>query len=165
MWGWLIIWSFFFEGSVNGLNYLTMLNEEVFPQLIRKFGNQFNNGHFSRLWWAQNGAPAHNALETREWLEEFFPNHIVALNHAVEWPPRSPDLSPCDFFLLGYVKSKVYVSPPTSIDDLKTKIAREIRDVKNDPMLIQRAMSNMIRRSRMCIQQGETYIERLLENK
>ena len=156
---------FFFEGSVNGLNYLTMLNEEVFPQLIRKFGNQFNNGPFARLWWAQDGAPAHNALQTREWLEEFFPNHIVALNHAVEWPPHSPDLSPCEFFLWGYVKSKVYVSPPTSIDDLKAKINREIRDVKRDPMLIQRAMRDMIRRSRMCIQQGGTHIERLLENK
>ncbi|GBN05744.1 hypothetical protein AVEN_46340-1 [Araneus ventricosus] len=25
------------------------------------------------------------------------------------WPPRSPDLTLCDFFLWGYVKDKVYV--------------------------------------------------------
>ncbi|GBN23572.1 hypothetical protein AVEN_144157-1 [Araneus ventricosus] len=25
------------------------------------------------------------------------------------WPPRSPDLTPCDFFLWGYVKDKIYV--------------------------------------------------------
>ena len=27
------------------------------------------------------------------------------------WPPRSPDLTPCDFFLWGYVKVHVFVRP------------------------------------------------------
>jgi hypothetical protein len=32
------------------------------------------------------------------------------------WPPRSPDLTPCDFYLWGFVKDSVYVPPlPTSI--------------------------------------------------
>ena len=26
-------------------------------------------------------------------------------------PPRSPDATPCDFFLWGYVKDQVYVPP------------------------------------------------------
>ena len=34
-----------------------MLNEEVFPQLVEMFGDQFENGTFQRLWWAQDGAP------------------------------------------------------------------------------------------------------------
>ena len=160
-----LIGPYFFEGSVNGQNYLVMLNEEIFPQLVHKFGSQFENGHFVRLWWAQDGAPAHNALETRDWLKEFFPNHVVALNHAVEWPPRSPDLTPCDFFLWGYVKSKVYVTPPTSVADLKERVVREIRNVKRDPLLIQRAVRDMVRRAKMCIQEGGKHIERLLENK
>ena len=133
---WYLDWTIFFEGSVNGQNYLAMLNEQVFPELVRKFGDQFDDDHFARLWWAQDGAPAHNALVIRDWLEEFFPNHVVALNHSVEWPPRSPDLTLCDFFLWGYVKSKVYVTPPTSIDDLKQKVTHEIRSVKRDPLLI-----------------------------
>lgn len=160
-----LIGPFFFDRSVDGQGYREMLNEKVFPQLVRKFGDQFANDHFARLWWAQDGAPAHNALETREWLEEFFPNHVVALNHAVEWPPRSPDLTPCDFFLWGYVKGKVYVSPPTSIDDLKGRVRREIRNVKQDPMLIRRAVRDMVRRARICIQERGHHIERLLENK
>ena len=33
---------------------------------------------------------------------------------------RSPDATPCDFFLWGYVKDQVYVPPhPTSIPELK----------------------------------------------
>ena len=34
------------------------------------------------------------------------------------WPPRSPDATPCDFFLWGYVKDQVYVPPlPASIPE------------------------------------------------
>ena len=38
-------------------------------------------------------------------------------------PPRSPDATPCDFFLWGYVKDQVYVPPlPASIPELKVRI-------------------------------------------
>jgi hypothetical protein len=34
----------------------------------------------------------------------------------MEWPPRSPDLTPMDFFLCGFVKGNVYVPPlPTTL--------------------------------------------------
>ena len=37
--------------------------------------------------------------------------------------PRSPDATPCDFFLRGYVKDQVYVPPlPASIPELKVRI-------------------------------------------
>ena len=160
-----LIGPFFFEGSVNGVKYLEMLNEKVFPKLVELFGDQFDGGHFSRLWWAQDGAPAHTALDIRDWLAEFFQNHIIALHHNPEWPPRSPDLTPCDFFLWGYVKSRVFVTPPASVDDLRQRIIHEIDHVKRDQMMIRRAVRDMIRRARICIQEGGKHIERLLENK
>ena len=111
-----------------------------------------------------SSTPAHTALDIRDWLNEFFPNHIIALHHNPEWPPRSPDLTPCDFFLWGYVKSRVFVSPPANVDDLRQRIVREIDHVKRDQMMIKRAVRDMIRRARMCIQEGGRHIERLLEN-
>jgi hypothetical protein len=48
------------------------------------------------------------------------------LRGPMEWPPRSPDLTPIDFFLWGFVKDNVYVPPlPTSLHELKTQI-REV---------------------------------------
>jgi len=44
----------------------------------------------------------------------------------VPWPQRSPDLSACDFFLCGYLKSKVYVRKPRTVDDLKVSVREEI---------------------------------------
>ena len=73
--------SFFFEGAVTAASYLRMPNEETFPQLADTFGYQFVNGHFSRLWWAQDGAPPHRSHEVRNWLSEFFRHHMIALYH------------------------------------------------------------------------------------
>ena len=75
------------------LKYLDMINDEIIPELRRIYGNQFG-----RIWWFQDGDPAHRPLIVRERLHELFGDHIVAFNHDIEWPARSPDLTPCDFF-------------------------------------------------------------------
>ena len=64
---------------------------------------------FRGPWWAQDGAPAHRLLQVRDRLNEVFGNdRVIGLGHNVEWPARSPDLTPCDFFMWGYLKDKVY---------------------------------------------------------
>ena len=116
-----LLGPFYFEGTVTTASYLRMLNEETFPQLADAFGDQLVNGHSSRLWWAQDGAPPHRSHEVRNWLAELFRHHVISLYYDVEWPPLSPDLTPCDYFLWGHLKSKVYIAPAESIDDLRQK--------------------------------------------
>ena len=49
------------------------------------------------------------------------------------WPARSPDLTPCDYFLWGYVKDKVFVAPqPVSIPDLKNRITAAVETITPD---------------------------------
>lgn len=38
------------------------------------------------------------------------------------WPPRSPDLTPCDFFLWGYIKNIVYSQKIRDLNHLKNRI-------------------------------------------
>jgi hypothetical protein len=46
------------------------------------------------------------------------------------WPPRSPDATPCDFFLWGYVKDQIYAPPlPASIPELKVQIRTAIESI------------------------------------
>ncbi|XP_075164295.1 uncharacterized protein LOC142236896 [Haematobia irritans] len=40
----------------------------------------------------------------------------------LRWPPRSPDLTAPDFFLWGYLKDKVYVNNPQTLQQLKDNI-------------------------------------------
>jgi len=52
------------------------------------------------------------------------------------WPPRSPDLTPCDFFLWGFVKEAAYVpSLTTTLDDLKNRITTAVNSVTQDILL------------------------------
>jgi len=52
------------------------------------------------------------------------------------WPPRSPDLTLCDFFLWGFVKEAVYVLfLPTTLDDLKNHITAAVNSVTQDILL------------------------------
>jgi hypothetical protein len=42
-----------------------------------------------------------------------------------DWPPRSPDITPCDFYLGGYVKDQVCQPPmPQSIPELQDWISQ-----------------------------------------
>ena len=49
------------------------------------------------------------------------------------WPAWSPSLTPCDYFLWGYVKDKVFVPPqPVSIPDLKNRITAAVETITPD---------------------------------
>jgi len=41
-------------------------------------------------------------------------------------------LNSCDYFLWGYLKSKVYNPLPKDLDDLKANIEREIKNISNN---------------------------------
>lgn len=44
----------------------------------------------------------------------------------MDWPPRSSDLIPLDFFLWGYVKERVYVNELTAIPKKRKRYTKEI---------------------------------------
>jgi hypothetical protein len=51
------------------------------------------------------------------------------------WPLRSPDLTPCDFFLWGYVKDVVYVPPlPNDLQELRQRIIAAVATINWDMM-------------------------------
>ena len=69
----------------------------------------------------------------------------------VPWPPRSFDLSTCDFFFWGYLKSRVYTHKPRTLNDLKEAIRQEIRPI--DRYLLARVTDNFEKRLENCIQE------------
>jgi len=70
-----------------------------------------------------------------------FPGHLISRFGDVPWPCRSPDLSTCDFFLWGYLKSRVYNHKPRRLNDLKVAILQEIRPI--DRQLLARAKDDL----------------------
>ena len=44
-----VLGPFIIDGNVNGMVYLEMLNEQVLPELLNFFNDQFVQGRFQRL--------------------------------------------------------------------------------------------------------------------
>jgi hypothetical protein len=76
----------------------------------------------------QDGAPSHFHMAVRDHLNAHLPRRRIGhagANDVVwcRWPPRSPDLTPCDFFLWGHIKYKVSVPPlPRSLPEMRQRI-------------------------------------------
>jgi hypothetical protein len=50
----------------------------------------------NNLIWQQDGAPLHDGLNVCSYLDDNF-QEWIGRQGKIDWPPRSPDLTPCDF--------------------------------------------------------------------
>ena len=103
---------FFPKGlKVNAEAYIEVIETVVKPWMDSIAGER----HYV---FQQDGAPAHSAKTTQDWLRarlpEFFEKEI--------WPPSSPDCNPLDYFLWSEVERETNAAPHTSVASLKAKI-------------------------------------------
>ena len=151
-----LLGPYFFPENVTAAAYLTLINELV-PELHQRYG-QGRNGAVQRVWWCQDGAPAHRANVVSNRLQQLFPNRVIGAGHAIEWPPRSPDLTPCDFCLWGYLKERVYLTPPRSIQELEQRIRNEVIALRRT-RIVRRAVHQMEERAQRCVRLNGRQIE------
>lgn len=126
-----IVGPFFIEGTLNSVNYLDLLQNYIIPNLTALYPNGENpNIPADSIWFQQDGAPPHYSRIVRDYLNNIFPNRWIGRRGVIEWPARSPDLTPLDFYLWGYLKSKVYFNKPENIEQLKNRIRAEIQQIQ-----------------------------------
>lgn len=63
------------------------------------------------MWFQQDGATCHIADATLDVLRQKFPGYIISKFNDVNWPPTSCHLTPLDFSLWDYVKSRNVRAP------------------------------------------------------
>ena len=147
-----IVGPYFFEENLNGNNYLDFVRTEL-PNLLRNVLHNIQE----IMWFQQDGAPAHRSRQVKNYLNERFPNRWIDLGSTTQiWPPRSPDLTPLDFFLWGYLKEKVYKTEPTTMEDMKDRIRRACQDIP--PTFLQNVRNSFQRRINKCMEvNGEAF--------
>lgn len=144
-----IVGPFFFNETLTGQRYLDFLRNDLMPALIAIFPNNANpNLLDENIWFQQDGAPPHFARPVRQFLDECFPRKWIGRRGEIEWPPRSPDLTPFDFFLWGYLKSKVYVNRPQNLEELQNRIRNEIDRIT--PQVISNVLEECLHRFAYC---------------
>ncbi|GFV68357.1 DUF4817 domain-containing protein [Trichonephila clavipes] len=99
-----------------------------------------NNECHNELWFQQDGATCHTARATIDLLKDTFGDRIISCFGPVNWPPRSCDLTPLDYFLWCYVKSLVYAEKPQTLDHLEDNIRRVIADIR--PQMLEKTIEN-----------------------
>ncbi|GFW20897.1 uncharacterized protein TNCV_1714041 [Trichonephila clavipes] len=109
------------NATVNSDRYRAMITNFFIPEL--------NNHDVQELWFEQDGATCHTARATMDLLKDMFVDRLISRFGPVNWPPRSCDLTPLDYFLWGYVKSLVYADKPQTLDHLEDNIRRVIADI------------------------------------
>ena len=115
--------SFFDNDTVNAANYLTLLTNEFYPALQ-------NLPNFAEMLFQQDGAPADYALIVRAWLDQHFQNKWIGRRGGYcDWPATSPDLTPSDFFMCGYLKNMVYREKFSNRQQLRTAIVNAFREI------------------------------------
>ncbi|GFS93229.1 DUF4817 domain-containing protein [Trichonephila clavipes] len=129
LWAGGIIGPYFFKNdeghnvTVNGDRYRAMITNFFNPEL--------NNHVVQELWFQQDGATCHTARATIDLLKNTFGDRLISRFGPVNWPPRSCDLTPLDYFLWSYVKALVYADKPQTLDHLEDNIRRVIADATN----------------------------------
>jgi hypothetical protein len=52
------------------------------------------------------------------------------------WPPPSPDLTPCDFYLWGFIKTRVYVPPlPADLPETRNRIEAAVAKITQQTLI------------------------------
>ncbi|GFX59477.1 DUF4817 domain-containing protein [Trichonephila clavipes] len=118
--------------TVNGDRYRAKITNFFIPEL--------NNHDVQELWFQQDGAACHTARATIDLLKDTLGDRLISRFGPVNWPPRSCDLTPLDYFLWGYVKSLVYADKPQTLDHLEDNIRRVIADIR--PQMLEKVIEN-----------------------
>ncbi|GFT37784.1 transposable element Tc1 transposase [Trichonephila clavipes] len=84
------------------------VNVDTIPREIKKshLGSErvaatqdIENHDVQKLWFQQDGATCHTARATIDLLKDTFGDRLISRFGPVNWPPRSCDLTPLDYFL------------------------------------------------------------------
>ncbi|GBO36120.1 hypothetical protein AVEN_269272-1 [Araneus ventricosus] len=108
------------------------------------------------VWFQKDGAHPHNVSSVQQYIRDTFQQQVIGYGGCLEWPPRSPDLNPLDFFLWGYVKQRVYATPPPTSQELRNRITDACASVS--PAMLYNVLREVQSRAQMCIvDEGHQY--------
>ena len=104
-----VISSYFFENT----------QERYGRLLYGYFQRQIEDYNLEVKRFQQDESATHATQANRALMQEIFAIRVIARRIDVNWPARSSDLTPLDFFLWDYAKDHVYEDNPQTLSQIK----------------------------------------------
>jgi len=151
-----IIGPYFFENevgnavTVNADRYVEILQNFFTPQLACFPVNE-------NTLFQQDGATSHTARMSMNAVNALFLNCVISKNGDIPWPPHSPNLTPCDYFLWGYLKTEVFETKPRTMADLKQRIQDEVAAIPVE--MLREVMNGFRSRLEECVRRNGSHLE------
>ena len=90
------------DDRITGQNYLDFLQNELPKQL-----EDIPLATRIAMYFQHDRAPSHYTRHVMQHLKDTFSNRWISRGSTINWPLRSPDLTPLDFCLWGWMNSEV----------------------------------------------------------
>lgn len=141
--------------TINSENYLEFLETQL-PILLEDVSLELRR----TLWYQHDGCPAHYGRQVRTHLDQRYPRRWIGRSGAIEWPPRSPDLNPLDFFYWGCLKDKIYNKTIQNEEHLRQQIFTAAQEISQ--LNLRKLRREFLKRCRACIRVEGRQFEHLL---
>ena len=121
----MLIGAVILDGHMTGQNYLDFLQNEL-PKELENVPLATRNA----MYFQHDEAASHYSRHVKQHLNDTFPNRWIGRGSTINWPPRSPDLTPLEFCLWCWIKSEVYKKKVDARDELLFNILDVITCIK-----------------------------------
>jgi hypothetical protein len=128
-----IIGPIFYHETVNSDRHVR--------NILVPFFEQLNDDERQYVYFQQDSATAHTARNSMSALQDMFDGRNISTGF---WPPRSSDLSVCEFYLWGKLKGKVCRNTPRTAEALQNEIRNVVASISADEL--QRVSQRFLRR-------------------
>nr|XP_022910373.1 histone-lysine N-methyltransferase SETMAR-like [Onthophagus taurus] len=130
------------------------VNAERYQALLQEFIEQLHPDELQQGFFQHDNATAHTARTTERFLQEFYDDRVIGRGC---WPPRSPDLTPLDFFLFGHLKNSIYKNRLHTLEELEDAIRQNVQQITGKQLV--HVFDNMKRRITLCLENNGQHFE------
>jgi hypothetical protein len=103
------------------------------------------------MYFQHDEVPSQYGRLVMQHLSDTSPNRWIGHGNTINWPPWSPDLTPLDFCLLGWIESKFYRRKVDRLGETLINIMNVIVRIKERQDSLRRATPHVLTQVANCI--------------
>ena len=113
------------------------------------------------MWYQQDGAKCQTTEMIRNWLAGKFGARVISGKTDRPWPAKSPDLSPCDYWLWSICLQEIRKVKPRQLIELQELVSDFCFSLSSDE--VRKATAHVLRRTEICLELGGGHFEHMLK--